>query len=266
MRPLSSSAKTYSPFPPSDFLSYSCNMDEAKRKSMLDVQIGAFVKGELARRGLSEKPFALSVGIDDGQFRRLLKGQARWNTYHMDVVAAGLGLSPKNLLAGTLGSGPLISIPMELACPTVLLVSDVDRSPEIPLQDYYAAPLIDGEIAAGDGRIIGEGDIRSLVWIYAPELRDRRHHSLIAVEVAKNEDGESMMPVLFPGDIVLVDTDDPRGEEWKFKEGAIYAVRTGRLGDCSIKRVYKDKATLILASDNRARRPQMAWTDRKSVV
>jgi phage repressor protein C with HTH and peptisase S24 domain len=81
------------------------------------------------------------------------------------------------------------------------------------------------------------------------------------VEIARNQDGESMMPVLFPGDIVLVDTDDPKGDEWKFKEGAVYAVRTRRQGDCSIKRVYKDQSTLILASDNRARRPKMAWTN-----
>jgi hypothetical protein len=138
--PHTSRKKTNSPFCSSDLLSYSPNMDEMKRKSQLDAQIGAFVKEELARRGLAEKPFALSVGIDDGQFRRLLKGQARWNTFHIDVVAAGLDFSPRDLLSGSHSPGAPSNIPLELACPTVLLVSEGDTKPEIPLQDYYAAP------------------------------------------------------------------------------------------------------------------------------
>lgn len=143
--------------------------------------------------------------------------------------------------------------------PTVILMSDIKDRPDVALQDYYAAPLLKGEIAAGAGRLLSERDIRAFVWIYAPALSERRSHHLIAVEVSET-DGASMMPLLFPGDIVLIDRDDPAGDLLTFKSGAVYAIRTGD-GGCAVKRLYKSDNGLIIGSDNvRKYAPQNAWS------
>jgi phage repressor protein C with HTH and peptisase S24 domain len=143
----------------------------------------------------------------------------------------------------------------------VLLYGEWKEKPSVATEDYYAAPLIDGKIAAGFGREIGEGDFRSLVWIYAPALRDRRHHDLIAVEVDPIN-GDSMTPSIMPGDIVLIDRDDPKGDPMSFHSGRIYAVRMGGGEGCAVKRVFAGKRGFVIASDNQAKYPpEISWTD-----
>ena len=123
--------------------------------------------------------------------------------------------------------------------------------------EYFKAPLLAGKIAAGPGRVIPENDIQSYVWLYSPKLLGRNTHDLIAIEIGRGE--ESMTPTLFPGDIVLIDRDDPRGK-MDFKNGRIYGVRT-RLGECQVKRVYIKNRSLMIVSDNRSVTPENAWTD-----
>jgi len=137
----------------------------------------------------------------------------------------------------------------------------LEKAPDpkkVRIEDYYAAPLVEGKIAAGPGRIAAE-EIKSLVWIYSPELRVRRNHQLVALQLAK--DAVSMKPTLEPGDIVLVDRDDPRGAS-DFKSGKIYAVRMGRNDEgCAVKRLHADSGGLIISSDNTKEfPPQRAWT------
>lgn len=146
----------------------------------------------------------------------------------------------------------------ERAAANVILFGEFRERPEIKLEDYYAAPLVAGEIAAGQGRMISEEEILSLVWIYSPELRDRKNHNLVAVQIDK-KNGDSMRPTLFPGDIVLIDRDDPGSDIDAFRNGKIYAVRDGN-GGASIKRLYRDDGNLIISSDNRDVAPIMAWS------
>lgn len=145
--------------------------------------------------------------------------------------------------------------------PIIHLVGPLDKAPDpknVKIEDYYAAPLVEGKIAAGPGRIASE-EIKSLVWIYAPELRSRRKHNLVAVQLAK--DANSMKPTLEPGDIVLIDRDDPRSAS-DFKPGKIYAVRMGRSEEgCAIKRLHADSVGLIISSDNsKGNPPTRSWT------
>lgn len=145
--------------------------------------------------------------------------------------------------------------------PIVKLFGQVESAipPEhVPIEDYYAAPLVSGRIAAGPGAIVEE-EIKSLVWIYAPELRARRRHNLVAVQLDK--DATSMQPTLFPGDIVLIDRDEPQGKD-DFKSGKIYAVRLRRgEDDCAVKRVYRVNEGLVISSDNREYAPEAAFSD-----
>jgi len=108
---------------------------------------------------------------------------------------------------------------------------------------------------------LDENEIRSLVWIYAPELKARRNHRLAALEV-DHKNGMSMMPTLYPGDIVLTDKDDPQSSS-DFEDGKLYAIRTGVMdAGAAIKRLYKKKNGIIILSDNREDSPpELAWTN-----
>lgn len=73
-------------------------MYESKRKSHLDAVIGRKAGSILEERRVPVTHFAKQIGIDDAQLRRLLSGENRWNTWHIEVVAIGLGISPADLL------------------------------------------------------------------------------------------------------------------------------------------------------------------------
>lgn len=242
----------------------SMGKDDKRRKSALDRIIGANVARLLDEAGIKKNPFAEKIGMDDGGLRHLIAGRSRWNSWHLEVIADALGVNPERLIIGqdevrdrqhsynVSTYGPIT--------PTILIASEIDTKPNVELQDYYAAPLIDGKIAAGEGREIGIGDIKNLVWIYAPALRDRRRHNLIAIEVDKVS-GDSMFPTIFPGDIVLVDRDEPGNDVALFRSSRVYAIRDGD-GGCAVKRIYKDdgNGVLVIGSDNRSVAPRVAWT------
>lgn len=142
----------------------------------------------------------------------------------------------------------------------------IPQAPDQPDETlYYPAPLVSGRIAAGPGRIVDE-DVESWVWIYGPELKGRRKHELVAVRIGRDE--RSMVPTLYPGDIVLIDRDDPRTPS-EFRPGRIYAVRTSATApECAIKRLYVQGGIIILSSDNRKYPPEPAWTSdiRKLII
>ncbi len=96
-------------------------------------------------------------------------------------------------------------------------------------EDYFAVPLVE-EVGAGQG-IIPQGEFISwlLVWRWQEAVRYRK--DLIAVRLAK--DAESMTPVLYPGDIVLVD----RGERSIPSNGRMWLVLDPLDGSSKIKRV-----------------------------
>ena len=71
-------------------------------------------------------------------------------------------------------------------------------------EDYLSAPLV-GEVGAGPGYLPQESvESWFLVYKHVPAIMGRRN--LIAVEIGKTS--TSMLPLLSPGDIVLVDRDD----------------------------------------------------------
>ena len=74
----------------------------------------------------------------------------------------------------------------------------------IEAEDYLAAPVV-GEVGAGPG-YLPQDEVQSwfLVYKHVPAIMGRRN--LIAVEIGKTS--TSMLPLLSPGDIVLVDRDD----------------------------------------------------------
>lgn len=131
------------------------------------------------------------------------------------------------------------------------LGAPVDDLPgERVADDYLAVPLVEGRVAAGAGAVAWDV-VRSLVWVYRPEVGRRRN--LVAVQVW----GDSMHPTIPHQAIIIIDRDQrlPQGDR-----RAIWAVRTGPEGDLAIKRLQMADGLLLLMSDNPEHPPMVAWT------
>jgi transcriptional regulator with XRE-family HTH domain len=235
----------------------------------IDAMFHAALQAEISKRGRgAQERLAEAVGKTPSHIGKLLKRKTYGSEELRRQIAMNLGYDYESFLdlgrsilrdRGEEVEGPRRAWVVGSACPTVILASEAEGRIEARIEDYYAAPLIDGSIAAGEGAVVFEDEVLSLVWIYAPELHDRRRHNLIAVRISETE-GNSMMPTVMPGDIVLIDRDDPGGAAERFRSGAIYAVRDGE-GGCAVKRVFLDGDHLVLESDNRAFGPRISWTD-----
>lgn len=115
---------------------------------------------------------------------------------------------------------------------------------------YFAVPLVEDRIAAGEGRLVAD-NIIGYVWVYKPEVGNRVN--LVAVRLA--DDAVSMEPALHPGDIVLIDRQDKT-----ITNKGIYAVRTSR-EPCAIKRLSISSGKFWLISDNPKHPPQISEFD-----
>jgi len=121
-----------------------------------------------------------------------------------------------------------------------------------PSESYFAVPLV-GEAGAGPG-VMPTEEIKSWVLVYRHQHAIRFKRDLLAVEIEKHS--TSMVPLLRPGDIVLVDRTDFEPT----KPGGIFLVREpGQEGGAMVKRVsVKDVPDDILVtfySENAAENP-----------
>ncbi len=122
---------------------------------------------------------------------------------------------------------------------------------------YFAVPLV-GEAGAGPGVMPSE-EIKSWVLVYRYQHAIRKKRNLLAVEIER--DSNSMVPLLYPGDIVLVD----RGDFDPVKPGGIFLVREpGQEGGAMVKRVSTkrlDGDTLItFYSENSKEHPAITFS------
>lgn len=125
-------------------------------------------------------------------------------------------------------------------------------------EDYIAAPLV-GEVGAGPG-YFSEEEVQSWFLVYKHVAAIRQRRDLIAVEIGKSS--TSMMPLLHPGDIVLVD----RGDKLVDRPGRIMLVRDPD-GAGMIKRVSitgkGDDETIQFYSENAAYNPPETYNKNK---
>lgn len=125
-------------------------------------------------------------------------------------------------------------------------------------EDYIAAPLV-GEVGAGPG-YVAQDDVESWFLVYKHVAAIRQRSDLIAVEIGKSS--TSMLPLLHPGDIVLVD----RGDKIVDRPGRIMLVRDPD-GAGMIKRVSitgkGDDETIQFYSENAAHNPPETYNKNK---
>lgn len=205
------------------------------------------LKKKLKERGAASKLSALS-GVDKAIISRIKSGERGGNFETVAKLLEALGAS---VTAAINDDSYQHTKDVCFVSPQVVPAGTGLPPPEA--EPYLAVPLV-GEAGAGPG-VVPQNRIESWVLIY------RNHHSvahrrnLLAVTVEKRS--ESMVPLLYPGDIVLVDRDDI---ELRKPPGNVYLVREpGQDSGAMIKRVATKKTngdTLItFYSENVAENP-----------
>ena len=134
-----------------------------------------------------------------------------------------------------------------------------DGHPPPDAEDYMAVPLA-AEVGAGPG-IIQQGELLSWFLVYKHQDAVRYRSNLVAVQIGKHS--TSMVPILKPNDIVLVDLDDKDTR----KAGRIMLVQDPMDGSGMIKRVAveqrDDDYRITYYSDNIAENPPQIYSFRE---
>ena len=148
---------------------------------------------------MSQAQFARETGVQQGSLSRFLKGEQ--SSLSGDTVAKIVAFFGARLVF----PGEDSSEPARDVCWVNAKIMPAGEHVAPPVaEDYLAAPLV-GEVGAGPGYLPQESvESWFLVYKHVPAIMGRRN--LIAVEIGKTS--TSMLPLLSPGDIVLVDRDD----------------------------------------------------------
>ena len=232
-----------------------------KALSKLPPGIGDRLKALRTQLSMNQGEFANTVGVTQATLSRMESGLGPISA---EVIYGILKKWPytdiHNLLFGV--PCPQKSSAIEVASKITPVIRPIQQpsngiSSEVAADDYFAVPLVEGQVAAGPGGYLWE-QVQSLVWVYRPELGG--HKKLIAVRVA----GDSMFPTVPDGAIVIIDLDcrDPRGDRRN-----IWAIRTDQEGALAVKRLQKNKNRpdyLILSDNFTMYPPEVAWTNEPS--
>ena len=174
--------------------------------------------------------------VDQGTLSKYLTGKS--SGMHLDNVGKLL-----NALGGEICfPGSAADLAREVCFVDAKVVNAGDELSPPDAEDYFAVPLVE-EVGAGPG-IIPQGELLSwlLVWRWQKSIANRSNN-LIAVRLDKNAD--SMVPVLYPDDIVLID----RNERQVEGNGRMWLVLDPLDGSGKIKRV----ATKLLPEEKDTR-------------
>lgn len=186
---------------------------------------------------------AYHCGLDPAFVHKHLKGGrgANFDPFFNMMRSLGFKIVPP-------GEGPRTR---EVCFVDAKIVHSGQNAPPPTPEPYIAVPLV-GEAGAGPG-IVSEERFKSWILVYKHLKSISKRHDFLAVEIGKNS--RSMIPLLHPGDIVLVDLED-KGVDSGFRPpGNIFLVREpGQEGGGKVKRVSltqeKDETILTYYSEN----------------
>lgn len=156
------------------------------------------IRKRIQASGMSQAQFARETGVQQGSLSRFLKGEQ--SSLSGDTVAKIVNFFGAKLVFPGENEEPSRDV-----CFVNSRIMPAGQHVAPPVaEDYLAAPLV-GEVGAGPGYLPQESvESWFLVYKHVPAIMGRRN--LIAVEIGKTS--TSMLPLLSPGDIVLVDRDD----------------------------------------------------------
>jgi len=202
-----------------------------------DPGLGERLRRLRERSGLQRAAAARKAGLTAEILAQIEAGELDPTLGQLQRLASALGASLAEILALP---------PAPLAC-------DVRLLPESPaagarLAELVPVPLVSGEAAGGNARIVDES---VLGWLFLPgDQFGGRAGNLIAVRIV----GRSMEPELPDGCIAVVDRADR-----SLTSNGIYALRDQE-GGCTVKRVeVLDPRYVALVPTNRAEHKVEFW-------
>lgn len=181
--------------------------------------IGDRIKARRDSEQLSQQDVATRVDVTPQSVQQWEAGKTAPRGKRLDSLAHALGCSKEWLL---FGSGDL---------------------PNEPATRFTKVPVLDVELAAGVGAHIDMEEVTDWVpisqdWIFENQLPES---NLVVVKVS----GDSMLPRLQNGDMLLVNTSDNRPVS-----GKIYAIANG--SELRVKRLIKQMSgAWVISSDNK---------------
>lgn len=132
--------------------------------------------------------------------------------------------------------------------------------------DYAHIPVHAATLAAGDGAINGEEAVVDHLafrraWLSRIGISPA---NAVLARIARGELGESMMPTICPGDMVLIDTArreiPQRPTNYRSRKSPIYAFTTEE--GARVKRITQHEDAIVLVSDNPDTPPEFIRRDR----
>ncbi len=216
----------------------SANMSPKSPRSDCARKLGERIANARARKGLNRNQLARAAGVTWANLTRYEQGENEPSAGRLFELARVLDVSVDWLLgrAGaqeTPGVGPL-SVSLRMS-------DSLQASGRVDDAEFRAVPLVSGSIAAGNARIVDE-EIEEYALVHVSQIAGRG--DLVSVRVDR-EMGRSMLPLIQPGAVVVIDRRDKR----IVPEG-IYAVRD-ESGGCTLKRLQWTPPRLWLVPENR---------------
>lgn len=124
-------------------------------------------------------------------------------------------------------------------------IAEYEALDQLGDSDFVLIKSMDVKLSAGRGKTAWHVEDSTPLPFVGAFIRSlgSAPRNLRAVRV----DGDSMEPLLFDGDLVLIDTSDTR-----VRDGGVFAIRTD--GDLKVKRLFQvPGGGLIISSDNKAK-------------
>ncbi len=208
---------------------------------MVESSLGNRLKELRKGRGLTKAEAATKIGIKYGTFQRYEYG-GRPSSRNIDKIVSYYGCSKAWLLTGEGEPFPgsreaYVSASEERPDKGYVVLNE-----EAEKSQFVYVPQLDGRISAGNGAPPQEAVKTQLAFRKDWLLRKGNPANMALIKIS----GDSMEPLLYDGDLVLID----RSRNYLAPEGGIYAIA---LDDAiMIKRLLADATRKIrIISDNR---------------
>lgn len=216
-----------------------------KKLSSVPPEAGGRLANLRKTLSMSQQAMADLVGVTQATLSAIERGVSPLSAEVLYGLACHLpAIDIRQLLCGKDSEVDALLVAAQVR-PVIRPLSDNlhDLPPDGVADDYVAVPLVDGRVAAGPGAVVWEA-VRSLVWVYRPEMGRRKN--LVAVQVM----GDSMSPTIPDRAIIIIDKDSrqPVG-----RRKGIWALRTED-GDTQIKRLHRH------VPPRGAKEPETWWT------
>ncbi|MBT3353173.1 MAG: LexA family transcriptional regulator [Nitrospinaceae bacterium] len=191
-----------------------------------------------SQRGWNRNQLARISGISWANLARYEEGENEPSAGKLLCIAEALGVSVDWILGREGAKESVVAGPVDV---TIRMSSNIQGSGIVDESEFRAVPLVSGTIAAGSARIVDE-NIDEYALIHISQITGRS--DLVAVRVDL-EMGRSMLPLIQPGAVVVID----RQDNLIIPDG-MYAVRD-HSGGCTLKRLQWTAPRLWLVPENR---------------